>query len=624
MNKKFALSLGLFLTAITTCFGIEIPRPEYPRPQFERADWMNLNGTWSYEFDFSKSGIERSLFTNEGFGKTILVPFCPESPLSGVNHKDFIDAMWYQRKLSIPEAWAGKRILLNFGGVDYKSTIYINGQQAFVHYGGSSSFSVDITSYVTPGSTDNLVVYVEDDLRSGLQTSGKQSHRLHSYSCLYTRVTGIWQTVWLEAVSKGGLKSCSITPDLDNKQFVFEPVFYDLDQESSLKIRILDNGKEVFSQTTPAGNSSFIIGKLKNIKTWSPESPFLYDIEFSVLNSKGQTIDKVNSYAGMRKAELRGKTFYLNNKPYYQRLVLDQGYYPDGQWTAPDDTQLRRDIELGKEAGFNGARLHQKVFEPRYFYWADKLGYLTWGESASWGVNWTDPVAARNMISEWEECIHRDYNAPSLIAWSPLNETWMEDVDGQRARLTNDLYFMTKRIDRTRPVITVSGGYHAGFTDIYAEHTYVQDPVLLYNQLAPNEEGYPYVFRPDQSAPYKGEAYMVDEFGGIQWIKEMKLPEVNDQKEFWGYGEPPKTLEEFYKRLEEQVNVILSLDHITGFCYTQIVDVELEKNGIYTYDRNKKFDRSRIYKIFTKSREQAKKEVKEMLSERDIPKEKSK
>ena len=309
MNKKFALSLGLFLTAITTCFGIEIPRPEYPRPQFERVDWMNLNGTWSYEFDFSKSGIERSLFTNEGFGKTILVPFCPESPLSGVNHKDFIDAMWYQRKLSIPEAWAGKRILLNFGGVDYKSTIYINGQQAFVHYGGSSSFSVDITSYVTPGSTDNLVVYVEDDLRSGLQTSGKQSHRLHSYSCLYTRVTGIWQTVWLEAVSKGGLKSCSITPDLDNKQFVFEPVFYDLDQESSLKIRILDNGKEVFSQTTPAGNSSFIIGKLKNIKTWSPESPFLYDIEFSVLNSKGQTIDKVNSYAGMRKAELRGKTF---------------------------------------------------------------------------------------------------------------------------------------------------------------------------------------------------------------------------------------------------------------------------------------------------------------------------
>jgi hypothetical protein len=193
----------------------------------------------------------------------------------------------------------------------------------------------------------------------------------------------------------------------------------------------------------------------------------------------------------------------------------------------------------------------------------------------------------------------------------------MEDVNGQRARLTNDLYFTTKRMDRTRPVVTASGGYHAGFTDIYAEHTYVQDPVALYKQLCGGEEGKPYARRPDKSAPYKGEAYMIDEFGGIQWIKEMKAPEINDEKAFWGYGVPPKTLEEYYTRLEEQVNVILSLDHITGFCYTQIVDVELEKNGIYTYDRSEKFDMDRIHRIFTKSREQAKEEVKKMLSERE-------
>lgn len=622
MKKRLVSSLVVFLATIMTSFCMDTPRPEYPRPQFERTDWINLNGKWSYEFDFSKSGMERSLYASDGFDQSIIVPFCPESPLSGVNHKDFINAIWYQREISVPASWSGKRILLHFGGVDYKSILYINGEQAFVHYGGSSSFSVDITAFVKPGSTDNIVVYVEDDLRSKLQTSGKQSHRLDSYSCLYTRVTGIWQTVWLEAVSKGGLKNCRITPDLDNKQFVFEPDFYDLEEETFFKVRVLDNGKEVFSQQTPSSNSTFVFAKLKNVKTWSPESPFLYDIEFSVLNTKGQIIDQVNSYGGMRKVELRGKTFYLNNKPYYQRLVLDQGYYPDGQWTAPDDAQLKRDIELGKEAGFNGARLHQKVFEQRYFYWADKLGYLTWGESASWGVDWKDQVAARNMIAEWEECVYRDFNAPSLVVWSPLNETWMDDVDGQRARLTNDLYFITKRMDRTRPVVTASGGYHAGFTDIYAEHTYVQDPVMLYKQLALNEEGYPYVFHPDKSGPYKGEAYMIDEFGGIQWIKEMKAPEVNDQKEFWGYGVPPKTLEEFYKRLEEQVNVILSLDHITGFCYTQIVDVELEKNGIYTYDRNKKFDMQRIRKIFSKSRQQAKEEVKQMLSEREAGKEK--
>jgi beta-galactosidase/beta-glucuronidase len=617
MKKKILLSLALFFTLITIASATVVPRPEYPRPQFERAGWINLNGKWTYDFDFSQSGMERSLFAAHAFEKSIIVPFCPESPLSGVNHKDFINAIWYQRKIAVPAEWKEKRVFLNFGGVDYKSTIYINGKEVFVHCGGSSSFSVDITDYVTAGSTDNLVVYVEDDLRSKLQTGGKQSRRLYSYSCLYTRVTGIWQTVWMEAVSKGGLKSCRITPDLDNKQFVFEPVFYDLNGKTSFKVRIMEGNKEVFSQQTPASNNSFVFAKLKNIKTWSPESPFLYDVELSVLNADGQVIDKIESYGGMRKVELRGKTFYLNNEPYYQRLVLDQGYYPDGQWTAPDDVQLKQDIELGKEAGFNGARLHQKVFEQRYFYWADKLGYLVWGESASWGMDWTDPAAARNMITEWEECVCRDYNAPSLVAWSPLNETWMDDIDGQRARLTNDLYFITRRIDRTRPVVTVSGGYHAGFTDIYAEHTYQQDPVLLYKQLYCGEKG-PYVFRPDKSAPYKGEAYMIDEFGGIQWIKEMKTPEVSDEKEFWGYGIPPKTIEEFYERLEEQVNVILSLDHITGFCYTQLVDVELEKNGVYTYDRNKKFDMEKIRKIFTKPREQAKEEVKNMLSEREI------
>lgn len=614
--KKVFLFYFVLLLATTAHSSGNIPRPEYPRPQFARTDWVNLNGAWSYEFDFSKSGIERALFQSKKFQSSIIVPFCPESPLSGVGHKDFINAMWYQREINIPETWNDQRIILHMGGVDYKSTVYIDGKEVFVHYGGSSSFSIDITSYVQAGATSNLVIYVEDDLRSKQQTAGKQSLRLHSYSCLYTRVTGIWQTVWMEAVDKGGLKHCRITPDLDNKQFIFEPEFYDSDRAATFKVSIRDNNKQVYSGQVPASNSSFVVAQLKNPKTWSPESPFLYDIEFSVLDAKGRLIDQITSYAGMRKVELKGARFYLNNEPYYQRLVLDQGYYPDGQWTAPTDEQLKRDIQLGKEAGFNGARLHQKVFEPRYLYWADQLGYLVWGESASWGMNWTDPVAARNMLIEWEECVARDYNTPSLVAWSPLNETWMDEVDGQRNRLSNDLYFMTKRLDRTRPVVTVSGGYHAGFTDIYAEHTYQQDPILLYKQLSGGEEGKPYVFRPEKSAPYKGEAYMIDEFGGIQWIKEMKAQEVSGQEEFWGYGKPPKTLDEFYTRLEEQVNVILSLDHITGFCYTQIVDVELEKNGIYTYDREKKFDMSRIHKIFTKSREQAKQEVKSMLLER--------
>lgn len=622
--KNYFLPVGLFLMTFCASFSAgaatseSVPRPEYPRPQFQREEWINLNGDdWTYRFDFGKSGKEQEFQKSVGFSDKIIVPFCPESPLSGVGHTDFINAMWYHRKLSIPSEWSGKRVMLNFGGVDYRAEIFVNGKSMFVHYGGGASFSVDITSVVEPGKDADLIVYVEDDVRSWQQTGGKQSRRFNSYECLYTRVTGIWQTVWLESVEHGSLKSCRITPDLDGSQFVFEPRFYDLDCNAKLRVRVLDGKKVVSERQVPASNNAFVCLPVKNPKTWSPESPFLYDIEFTVTGADGKVLDKVSSYAGMRKAELRGRVFYLNNEPYYQRLVLDQGYYPDGQWTAPTDEQLRRDIELGKEAGFNGARLHQKVFEPRYFYWADKLGYLTWGESASWGMNWTDKVAARNLLAEWQECVDRDYNVTSLIAWSPLNETWIPDVDGQRARLTNDLYFLTKNMDRTRPVVSVSGGYHAGFTDIYAEHTYVQDPIKLYHQLEMKEDGQPYVNHLPHSVPWKGECYMIDEFGGIKWLKTMDAPEVAPEEEFWGYGAPPRTIEEYYSRLEEQVNVVLSLDHIAGFCYTQIVDVELEKNGIYTYDRAKKFDMDRIRAIFTKDRAQAKEEVAKMLQARD-------
>ena len=594
-----------------------LPRPEYPRPQFERKDWTNLNGEWTYTFDFGKSGKEHGYANSTGFEDSIIVPFCPESPLSGVGHTDFINAMWYHKKLDIPQSWDGKKVMLNFGGVDYRAEIFVNGKSLFTHYGGGPSFSVDISNAVDYGKDNDLVVYVEDDVKSWQQPLGKQSRRLNAYECFYTRVTGIWQTVWMEALDQGALKSCKITPDLDGNQFIFEPKFYNINGDSKLNVKISDNGKVISNKTVPVSNSAFLVSEIKSPKTWSPESPFLYDIEFSVIDGNGKVIDEVNSYAGMRKSELRDGIFYLNNEPYYQRLVLDQGYYPDGQWTAPTDEQLKRDIELGKAAGFNGARLHQKVFEPRYFYWADKLGYLTWGESASWGMNWTDKIAARNMLAEWHECIDRDYNVTSLIAWSPLNETWIPEVDGQRNRLTNDLYFLTKNLDRTRPVVASSGGYHSGFTDIYAEHTYVQDPVALYKQLSLNEEGKPWIHHPEHSAEYKGECYMIDEFGGIQWNQKMNAAEVATEDAFWGYGQAPRSLEEYYKRLEDQVNVILSLDHIAGFCFTQIVDVELEKNGIYTYDRTPKFDMARINAIFSKDRNQAKTEVAEMLSKQN-------
>ena len=403
MNKLWIAALLLLMN---TCGGFSnnTPRPEYPRPQFERTEWINLNGTWTFQFDFGNSGKDRQLQQSERFAQNITVPFCPESKLSGVEHTDFINQMWYQKQISIPANWDGKKIFLNFGAVDYLAEIFIDGQFIGRHFGGSSSFSIDLTRFVKPGQNHNLIVFVKDDQRSGLQTIGKQCNNFQSGGCSYTRVTGIWQTVWLEAVAPAGLKIAVIRPDIDQKQLIIEPEFYN-ESDGTLEVTLMDGQKAVGKKTVTCANSTTIVLPVKNMKLWTPETPYLYDIIYRVKDVQGNLIDEVKSYAGMRKVHTANGLFYLNNEPYYQRLVLDQGYYPEGIWTAPTDEALKHDIQLGKEAGFNGARLHQKVFEERYFYWADKLGYITWGESASWGSDVNNELAVRNFIGEWSEVV---------------------------------------------------------------------------------------------------------------------------------------------------------------------------------------------------------------------------
>lgn len=595
-----------------------IPRAEYPRPQFERNAWINLNGEWTYSFDFGGSGLEREWFKSTGFDQKIIVPFCPESKLSGVEYKDFINHMWYHRTISIPQDWANKQVLLNFGAVYYKSEIYIDGVFAARHFGGTSSFQVDITPYVKAGQTHNLVVYVESDVRSTHQPSGKQNLQFASYGCNYTRTTGIWQTVWMEAVHPEGLQSVQMIPDIDQQQLIIRPRFYK-ELDGKLEVTLKDNGKVVSKETVAANSLSTVILPVKKMKTWSPENPFLYDVELRVIDKAGNVVDEVKSYAGMRKVHIEGKKIYLNNQPYYQRLVLDQGFYPDGIWTAPSDEALKKDIQLSMEAGFNGARLHQKVFEERFYYWADKLGYLTWGEASSWGMDCNDIETARNFITEWTEIVERDRNHPSLLIWTPTNEEfWPDRV--QYPRLMQDLYKLTKAIDPTRPFHGTSGGSHIA-TDIWTVHNYEQDPAklkdLLYNdgklmeapkweiQLMPKNIGYNGLKYTDQYTfpQYKHDMpYLIDEFGGIKWNPSQQMESA--QNTSWGYGEPPHSLEEFYARLEGLVNTVLSLsDHVWGYCYTQLTDVEQEQNGIYYYDRSPKFDMKRIHAIFSKNPE---------------------
>ena len=589
-------ALFVCLFAVTMFAQTSIPRPEHPRPQFVRDSWVNLNGTWTYTFDFGESGLARGLDQSKGFDNNITVPYCPESKLSGVEYKDFINAMWYHRSIDVPAAWEGKKILLNFGAVDYFSAIYVNGALAGRHWGGSSSFSVDITKFVKTGEKADVVVWVKDDLRSGEQTGGKQCTSYYSAGCSYTRVTGIWQTVWMEAVAPTGLKEVYVKPDLDNSCFIMEPKFYALEDGLSLNIKVKDGGKVVAKKSVKASTPMSVIVPVKNVKTWSPESPFLYDLEYEVVNAGGQVIDKVSAYAGMRKIHIEGNRVFLNNEPLYLRMVLDQGFYPTGVWTAPTDEDLKKDIELSMSVGFNSARLHQKVFEERFHYWADKLGYITWGEAASWVLNVNNEVAARNFITEWQEVVVRDRNHPSIIFWTPFNETWGRPAKSEPARfhdrLISDVYDLTKVIDY-RPVHDVSGGYHVK-TDIWSYHNYEQDAEKLKERLTLKNDGEVPTLNKDREAAYSGQPYYLDEYGGIKWVIEQYAANT------WGYGQGPKTLDEFYTRLEALTNTLLSFDYINGYTYTQLTDVEQEQNGIFNYDRTPKFDAAKLKAIFSK------------------------
>ena len=596
MKSRLLIVVATLL--FSTAIGAQ-PRAEYPRPQFERADWVNLNGEWSFALDLSDSGRDRDFYNSKGFEQRITVPFAPESKLSGIGYTDFINSVWYQRMIQIPSAWQGKRVKLNFGAVYYESEVYIDGRFVGRHYGGSDSFSFDITDFVSDGKEHSIVVHAESDLRSGTQPGGKQSTNYYSYGCSYTRTTGIWQTVWMEAVDDMALERVQVVTDIDNEQIVVIPTYYNVAGGNTLSVEVRDGGKVVAHAESAAVQGVPVVVALKKAKLWSPESPFLYDVVYEVKDAEGKTLDRVDAYVGMRKVHIDGNKIYLNNKPYYQRLVLDQGFYPDGIWTAPSDEALKHDIEMSKAAGFNGARLHQKVFEERFHYWADKLGYIVWGEMASWDKDFNSVAAARNFLSEWGNIVMRDRNHPALIVWTPFNEEFGVPSN-EAGRFLTDVYNETRRLDPTRPVNTVSGGIYV-ISDFCTAHCYEQDGARLHSMLFDGEKFYQPqgpnggFDRAIRKLYYDGSLpYLLDEFGGIKCAETQ--PEGGNS---WGYGDAAPTREDFYTRLEALVKAIVDhSDKICGFCYTQLTDVEQEQNGVYYYDRGEKFDMGRVKAIF--------------------------
>ena len=578
-----------------------IPRPEHPRPQFRRADWINLNGPWNFRIDHGDSGLEAGWAQDPTpIDRQIEVPFCPESARSGIRHTDFMTAVWYHRTIETPAAWLAGRVLLHFGAVDYECRAFVNGQPVGIHYGGSSSFAFDITEALSDGRGD-LVVLARDDVRSGLQPAGKQSQRLQSHGCHYTRTTGIWQTVWLEAVSASSIEQVRIVPNLDSARFDLTPTFTNARRDLFFRAVLLDDDQEIATATIPAQSGVSMALKIPNPHPWSPTDPHLYDLRFDLLDND-TVIDQVASYAGLRKFHIEGHRFFLNNTPIFLRFVLDQGFYPDGIWTAPTDAALKRDIELAQDAGFNGARLHQKVFEERFHYWADRLGYLTWGEFCDWGTDFGQPQAIANHQREWREVVLRDLNHPSIVAWTPFNETIGQARRQPEAhsRALADIYHITHTLDPTRPTHDTSGYAHVK-TDIYSVHDYEQDAEQFAETYASVDPAHPQHARvcfPDMETPYQGQPYVVDEYGGSWWSTDDD-GEGTDRDESWGYGNRPRDMDEVCRRIEALTLVLCGQPHIAGYTYTQLTDIEQEQNGIYTYDRQAKFDAKRLRQAFT-------------------------
>ncbi|MBQ7868106.1 MAG: beta-galactosidase [Clostridia bacterium] len=548
-----------------------IPRPEYPRPQFVRPGWINLNGCWQFEIDHGASGRARGLVEKTPLDQTILVPFCPESELSGVGYKDFMAAVWYRRSFVLPEEAEGQRILLHFGAVDYKCEAWVNGQSVGVHEGGYASFTFEITHAVKPGE-NTLVICADDDQRHGFQPYGKQSNRYHSYGCSYTRTTGIWQTVWLEWVPQTYIQSVKYYPDAANGTLYMDALISGNACGMTLKAQACFDGKlQAQAECAVDGNHAKLTLKVQDIHLWTAGQPNLYDLTLTL----GE--DVLSSYFALRTISFDGKKCLINGKPVFQRLILDQGFYPDGIYTAPTDEALKHDIEMSMAMGFNGARLHQKVFEQRFLYWADRLGYICWGEMASWGIEPAHPHTMNIFLREWLEVVDRDFSAPCIVGWCPYNEVWKESNEGLRELTLQMTYRATKAADPTRPVIDTSGGFHAE-TDIYDTHDYEQNTAVYAERYKPGAALYD---RFEGRQHYDGRQPMfVSEYGGIRWT---------DDESGWGYGEGPKTAEEFLSRYRGLTEALLGNPEHMGFCYTQLTDVEQEQNGLYTYHRVAKF-----------------------------------
>ncbi|MCG2584315.1 glycoside hydrolase family 2 protein [Massilia sp. TS11] len=569
---------------------------EYPRPQLVRDHWQCLNGPWQFAFD---EALAYHLPTDPiAWTHTIEVPFCPESAASGIGDQGFHRSCWYRREFDCVKEEQG-RVLLHFGAVDYAARVWVNGWLVAEHEGGHTPFSADITNALGPRPQQVVVVQVLDDPQDLGKPRGKQDWLPEPHAIWYPRTTGIWQTVWIERVASTYIASLRWTPIFEGFEIGCEiHAVGDIDTELSVEVRIWHG------DTQMADDLYMLMGQEANRKIaladpgiddsrnellWSPERPTLLEAELT-LRHRERVLDTVRSYTALRSTAINRDRFMLNGRPYPMRLVLDQGYWPDSLMTAPSDAALRRDVELAKAMGFNGVRKHQKIEDPRYLYWADRLGLLVWEEMPS--AYRFSARAITRMVREWTEAIERDYSHPCVIVWVPFNESWgVPNLTAMQAHrnAVEALYHLTKTLDSTRPVIG-NDGWEASATDILGIHDYdndperlgaryeVTDPVrTLFEQRRPGGR----ILTLD-GFPHRGQPVVLTEFGGIAFD-----PEAADDGATWGYARA-RSSEELLAHYRELLAVVSRTQMFSGFCYTQFADTFQESNGLLTATREPK------------------------------------
>lgn len=566
---------------------------DYPRPQFVRPTYQMLNGYWDFCFDDDDRGEKEGWFKRFPKQQVIKVPFTYQTPKSGIHTTTHHPIVWYHRTIRLsPEQLNEKRLLLHFEGCDYYTKMYVNGSFIGNHYGGYTRFTFDLTKVIQPGE-NTITVRVEDDYGC-TKPRGKQRWKDESYYCCYIDTTGIWKSVWLEFVPEWYLKGIKMTPHIEQYTVDIEYTLNAFKKGLKLQTIIFFKDVEVANVTVELKRPFFrqaidIMSETHHskINLWNHHEPNLYDVEFRLYDND-QLIDCVGSYFGIRHIGIENSWLTINYTPSYLKMVLDQGYWKDSHLTPPSEEALLLDIERALAMGFNGIRMHQKIEDERFYYYCDILGIYVWLEMPSF-YEFNDEAVYR-FTREWMEVIQQHYNHPSIITWVPFNESWgipNVPINRKQQHFTKSIYYLTKTMDQSRPVITNDGWQHT-ISDIITLHDYKEYGEALLSCYRPIEEllnhqktkGLPPRLPFASNYRYHGQPIMLTEYGGIAFEK--------NKDEGWGYGQMVKDEQDFIQRLKSLTDAIQSLPFCSGYCVTQLTDVQQEMNGLLDEDRNPK------------------------------------